>query len=201
MCIYIAYSFLYFSEVLKMYIDMSNKFKKAQQACKEIKLQLDQTVTNFSRIQLEHERCNFNIDNLKQRNNILDKENRELCEQKLLLEEQYNQQSVQSQLSIKCLQDELQIIRDLKHAADNWSPKKKRIAINSSEKKFENDIKNNHLKMNEHLTTDVDNGSHPDTDSNLQMCSGLLKEKKLSKSQVTYVLGTFAVSACLLSVV
>ncbi|XP_018577558.1 uncharacterized protein LOC108915892 isoform X2 [Anoplophora glabripennis] len=142
-------------EVLRMYVDVSNKLKKAQQACKEMKLQYDQMVTNVSRIRLEHERCSFNIENLKQRNDLIDKENRELREQKSLLEEQYNQQSVQSQLNIKHLQDELQMLREISYAAESCSPKKKRTTFKMLGKKIENNH-SSHLKMNEylHLTED-----------------------------------------------
>lgn len=167
-----------------MYVEMSNKFKKAQQACKEIKLQLDQTVTNFGRIQLEHERCTFNIENLKQRNDVLDKENKELLEQKLVLEDQYNQQTVQSQLNIKSLQEDLQILHDLKHAAENLSPKKKKNTINLTEKKIENDVNNkNYIKASENLTPDAASENNLDTVNNLHICNDLLKEKT-SQSQV-----------------
>lgn len=123
-----------------MYVDVTGKLKKAQQACRAMKLQYDQMVTNGSRIRLEHERCTFKIENLKQRNDTLDKENSELREQKSLLEEQYNQQTVQSQLNIKHLQEELQILRDISFAAENYSPKKKRTTFKTLEKKIENGV-------------------------------------------------------------
>ncbi|KAJ8949958.1 hypothetical protein NQ318_002365 [Aromia moschata] len=88
-------------EILRMFMETSNKLKKVQQAYKDIKLKHDQVALSLNRFQLENEQLSFNLENVKLNREKLQQENKELKEQIALLEDKYNQQAVQSQLEIK----------------------------------------------------------------------------------------------------
>lgn len=91
--------------------------KNAQHECNELKTKYKQCVISLKRSQLDSDRFSTNIELLKVKNCALEGENKELSEQNVYLEERYNKQLIESMKTIKDLEDELQMIQELKGEA------------------------------------------------------------------------------------
>lgn len=101
--------------------------KKAQHERNEFKTKYKQSIISLKRIQLDSDRFSTNIELLKAKNQTLEEENKILSEQYAYLEERYNKQVIESMKTIKDLQDELQMIQELKAEV----PKPKKISSNT----------------------------------------------------------------------
>lgn len=101
------FNIYYFSEVL-------NLLKKSQHECKEWKNKYRQSVLIMKRSELETNRFTKNIEELKLKQKSFEEENKSLTEQNAFLEERYNKQMLESMKTIKTLQDDLQMIQELK---------------------------------------------------------------------------------------
>lgn len=88
--------------------------KNAQHERNEFKNKYKQCVITLKRSQLDSDRFSTNIELLKVKNYSLEDENKQLNEQNAYLEERCNKQLIESMKTIKDLQDELQMIQELK---------------------------------------------------------------------------------------
>lgn len=91
--------------------------KNAQHERNELKNKYKQCVITLKRSQLDSDRFSTNIELLKVKNCTLEDENKQLSEQNAYLEERCNKQLIESMKTIKDLQDELQMIQELKAEA------------------------------------------------------------------------------------
>lgn len=99
--------------------------KKSQHECKDLKNKYKQTVLALKRSQLENNRYSSNAEALQVKYQTLEEENKNLNDQNVYLDERYNKHLIESMNTIKDLQDELQMIQELK--SDNSKDKKENL--------------------------------------------------------------------------
>lgn len=122
---------------------MLNLLKKSQHECKEWKNKYRQSVLIMKRSDIETNRFTKNIEELQLKQKTIEKENKSLTEQNAFLEKRYNKQMLESMKTIKTLQDDLQMIQELK------SEGSKSTDVNQNLNDQINDLVNENQKLTE----------------------------------------------------